>query len=134
MEKQQQRNPAKEPKTTKVANELTNEELSKVSGGAFNASAKDESTDKDHRDWMMNIEARDAYFAGRWLRISCHIWSASCRHRPPPRWTSPSLTVIRDGYLRIACLRRTVPDVAPELSEIEAELNSANWPNLPEAA
>ena len=58
MSKQKQRKPRKEPKTTEVATELTDEELSKVSGGTFKAFAnfgdiKGESTDKDHKDWVM---------------------------------------------------------------------------------
>jgi bacteriocin-like protein len=58
MGKQKQWKPTKEPKTTEVATELTDEELSKVSGGTFKAFAnfgdiKGESTDKDHKDWVM---------------------------------------------------------------------------------
>ena len=51
------RKPPKEAITTEVTNELTSEELAKVSAGAFNAFAnfgdiKGESTDKDHKDWV----------------------------------------------------------------------------------
>ena len=55
MSKQKQRKPTKEPKTTEVATELTDEELSKVSGGTFKAfgDIKGETTDKDHKDWVM---------------------------------------------------------------------------------
>jgi len=55
MSKQKQRKPTKEPKTTEVATELTDDELSKVSGGTFKAfgDIKGESTDKDHKDWVM---------------------------------------------------------------------------------
>jgi bacteriocin-like protein len=57
MGKQKQRKPTKEPKTTEVATELTDEELSKVSGGFFNlnkfANIKDiegESVNDVHRE------------------------------------------------------------------------------------
>lgn len=55
MSKQKQRKPTKEPKTTEVATELTDVELSKVSGGTFKAfgDIKGETTDKDHKDWVM---------------------------------------------------------------------------------
>ena len=55
MSKQKQRKPTKEPKTTEVATELTDEELSKVSGGTFKSfgDIKGETTDKDHKDWVM---------------------------------------------------------------------------------
>jgi hypothetical protein len=53
--KQKQRKPTKEPKITEVVAELTDEELIKVSGGTFKAfgDIKGESTDKDHKDWVM---------------------------------------------------------------------------------
>ena len=55
MQVQPQRKPTKEAKTAEVANELTQEELGKVSAGAFNGfvnfgDIKGESTDKDHKD------------------------------------------------------------------------------------
>ena len=52
MSKQKQRKPTKEPKTTEVATELTDEEFS---GGTFKAfgDIKGETTDKDHKDWVM---------------------------------------------------------------------------------
>ena len=55
MSKQKQRKPTKEPKITEVVAELTDEELIKVSGGTFKAfgDIKGESTDKDHKDWVM---------------------------------------------------------------------------------
>jgi bacteriocin-like protein len=58
MSKQKQRKPTKEPKTTEVATELTDDELSKVSGGTFKAFAnfgdiKGESVTQDHKDWVM---------------------------------------------------------------------------------
>ena len=53
MSKQKQRTPRKEPKTAGVATELNDEELSKVSGGANFGDIKGESTDKDHKDWVM---------------------------------------------------------------------------------
>jgi hypothetical protein len=57
MQVQPQRKSSKQPNTTEVANELTPEELGKVSAGAFNAfvnfgDIKGESTDKDHKDWI----------------------------------------------------------------------------------
>jgi hypothetical protein len=50
--------PTKKANTAEVANELTQEELDKVSAGAFNTflnfgDIKGESTDKDHKDWVM---------------------------------------------------------------------------------
>ncbi len=58
MQVQPQRKSSQEPNTTAVANELTPEELGEVSGGAFNGfvnfgDIKGESTDKDHKDWVM---------------------------------------------------------------------------------
>ena len=58
MQVQPQRKPTKEANTAEVANELTQEELDKVSAGAFNTflnfgDIKGESTDKDHKDWVM---------------------------------------------------------------------------------
>jgi hypothetical protein len=46
----------KEAKTTEVVNELTKDELDKVSAGKFNrfvtfGDIKGESTEKDHKDW-----------------------------------------------------------------------------------
>jgi hypothetical protein len=63
MQVQRQRKPSKEPKTTEVANELTPEELGKVSAGAFNGflnfgDIKGESTDKDHKDWIQVLSFR----------------------------------------------------------------------------
>jgi hypothetical protein len=54
MQVQPQRKPTKEANTAEVANELTQEELDKVSAGAFNTflnfgDIKGESTDKDHK-------------------------------------------------------------------------------------
>jgi hypothetical protein len=58
MQVQPQRKSSKEPKTTEVADELTPEALSNVSAGTFNGflkfgDIKGESTDKDHKDWVM---------------------------------------------------------------------------------
>ena len=58
MQVQTQRKSSKEQKTTEVANELTQEELDKVSAGAVDTflnfgDIKGESTDKDHKDWVM---------------------------------------------------------------------------------
>ena len=55
MSKQKQRKPTKEPKTTEGATELTDVELSKVSGGTFKVfgDIKGESTDMNHKDWVM---------------------------------------------------------------------------------
>jgi bacteriocin-like protein len=56
MGKQMQRKPTKEPKTTEVTTELTDEELSKVSGGKAFANfgdIKGESVTQDHKDWVM---------------------------------------------------------------------------------
>jgi hypothetical protein len=55
---QVQRKPTKEANTAEVANELTQEELGKVSAAAFSTflnfgDIKGESTDKDHKDWVM---------------------------------------------------------------------------------
>jgi hypothetical protein len=52
------RKPTKKAKTTEVAHELTQEELDKVSAGSFDTflnfgDIKGESTDKDHKDWVM---------------------------------------------------------------------------------
>jgi hypothetical protein len=57
MQVQPPRKPTKEAKTAEVANELTQEELGKVSAGAFTGflnfgDIKGESTDKDHKDWV----------------------------------------------------------------------------------
>jgi hypothetical protein len=55
MQVQSQRKPTKEAKTAKVANELTQEELGKVSAGALFlkfGDIKGECTDKDHKDWV----------------------------------------------------------------------------------
>jgi Type VI secretion system effector, Hcp len=57
MQFQPQQRSSKEPTTTEVANELTPEELGKVSAGTFNGflsfgDIKGESTDKDHKDWI----------------------------------------------------------------------------------
>jgi hypothetical protein len=54
---QVQLKPTMEANTAEVANELTQEELGKVSAGAFNGflkfgDIKGESTDKDHKDWV----------------------------------------------------------------------------------
>jgi hypothetical protein len=51
------RKPTKKAKTTEITNELTKEELDKVSAGAFDTflnfgDIKGESTDKDHKDWV----------------------------------------------------------------------------------
>jgi hypothetical protein len=58
MQFQPQRKSSKELNTTEAANELTPEELGKVSAGAYNGflkfgDIKGESTDKDHKDWVM---------------------------------------------------------------------------------
>ena len=55
MSKQKQRKQTKEPKIAEVVAELTDDELSKVSGGTFKAfgDIKGETTDKDHKDWVM---------------------------------------------------------------------------------
>jgi hypothetical protein len=58
MQVQPQWTSSKEPKTTEVANELTPEELGEVSAGTYNGflrfgDIKGESTDKDHKDWVM---------------------------------------------------------------------------------
>ena len=54
------RKPTEEAKTTEVANELTQEELDNVSAGKPNAfvnfgDIKGESTEKDHKDWVMSL-------------------------------------------------------------------------------
>jgi hypothetical protein len=51
------RKPTKKAKITEVPNELTQEELDKVSAGASDrflkfGDIKGESTDKDHKDWV----------------------------------------------------------------------------------
>jgi hypothetical protein len=61
MQVQPQRKPTREEKTTEVANELTQEELSQGSAGAFNGfvnfgDIKGESTDKDHKDWVTILQ------------------------------------------------------------------------------
>ena len=61
MQVQSQRKSTKETRTTELANELTHEELDKVSAGAFNGFAnfgdiKGESTDKDHKDWIQILD------------------------------------------------------------------------------
>jgi Type VI secretion system effector, Hcp len=58
MQFQPQRKSSKELNTTEAASELTPEELGKVSAGAYNGflkfgDIKGESTDKDHKDWVM---------------------------------------------------------------------------------
>jgi hypothetical protein len=57
MQVQPQRKPTREAKAAEVANELTQVELGKVSAGAYKAftfgDIKGESTDKDHKDWVM---------------------------------------------------------------------------------
>ena len=58
MQFQPQRKSSKKLNTTEAANELTPEELGKVSAGAYNGflkfgDIKGESTDKDHKDWVM---------------------------------------------------------------------------------
>ena len=57
MQIQPQRKPTKKVKTAEAANELTQEELGKVSAGGFKSfvnfgDIKGESTDKDHKDWV----------------------------------------------------------------------------------
>jgi hypothetical protein len=56
MQVEPQRKPTKEANTAEVANDLTQEELGKVSAGATFLNfgdIKGESTDKDHKDWVM---------------------------------------------------------------------------------
>ena len=58
MQVQPQRKPTKEANTAEVVNELTQEELDKVSAGAVKkflnfGDIKGETTDMDHKDWVM---------------------------------------------------------------------------------
>lgn len=53
--------PSNEAKTTEVANELTQEELDKVSAGDSFLNfgdIKGESTDKDHKDWVTILRSK----------------------------------------------------------------------------
>ena len=61
MQVQPQRKSTREAKAAEVANELTQEELGQVSAGAFNGfvnfgDIKGESTDKDHKNWVMILQ------------------------------------------------------------------------------
>jgi hypothetical protein len=63
MQVQPQRKSSKEPTTTEAANELTPEELGKVTAGTFDGflsfgDIKGESTDKDHKDWIQVLSFR----------------------------------------------------------------------------